>query len=140
MSLEDLEQTPRMPETLEPKKYVRLAEDVIKSLGEKRADGTYIFSIETQDLTEILNLLTEIYHMASRKQELSDGIQEQIGFLKLCIIRESGQKKEVKDFVERAQLIRYIENIGMDKERFILFYRYMEALVAYLKFFGGNLK
>ena len=44
----------------------------------------------------------------------------------------------VKKFVIKAELLEQLSNIRADKERLLLFCRYMEALVAYHRYHGGN--
>ena len=44
----------------------------------------------------------------------------------------------VKDFVTSANLLSYIKGIGESREQMIRFAQYMEALVAYHKYFGGK--
>ena len=44
----------------------------------------------------------------------------------------------VKDFVNKSKIIECIDQIGSDKEKFLLFCKYMEALVAYHKYYGGR--
>lgn len=52
-----------------------------------------------------------------------------------------GGKKEnnpVKEFAERAGIIQEIDKIGSDYKKFLQFYRYMEALVAYHKLYSED--
>ena len=44
----------------------------------------------------------------------------------------------VKQFVDRAGLLDLLNNIGDSRENFKKFARYMEALVAYHRFLGGQ--
>ena len=45
---------------------------------------------------------------------------------------------KLKDFVTSANLLSYIKGIGSSREQMIRFAQYMEALVAYHKYFGGR--
>ena len=42
------------------------------------------------------------------------------------------------EFVEEADILKCIDEIGNSKSRYLLFNRYMEALIAYHKFYGGK--
>ena len=44
----------------------------------------------------------------------------------------------VKRFVEEAHIIEYIDDIKGSRKNFMLFSKYMEALIAYFKYFGGR--
>ena len=47
-------------------------------------------------------------------------------------------EKEVKSFMEKADIERIMDDIGDSKKKFIAFNRYIEAIVAYHKYKGGN--
>ncbi len=47
-------------------------------------------------------------------------------------------KYPIKKFVTDTHIIEYIKGIGTSREQFINFARYMEALIAYHKFYGGK--
>ena len=66
---------------------------------------------------------------------------EQVGkiqYLKIRTIYEAGREPSVKNFVKTANIIEHIDGINKKRSRFILFSRYMEALVAYRKYLGGK--
>ena len=44
----------------------------------------------------------------------------------------------MKAFVKEAKIIECIDEIGNSKAKYLLFNRYMEALIAYHKFYGGK--
>lgn len=51
---------------------------------------------------------------------------------------EAGRDDTVKTFVEKARLLQYMKGIGSSREDLIRFAHYMEALVAYHRFYGGR--
>ena len=51
---------------------------------------------------------------------------------------QAGRDRKVKAFVEKANLMGELENIGESREKAILFCKYMESLVAYHKYHGGR--
>jgi CRISPR-associated protein Csm2 len=52
--------------------------------------------------------------------------------------KDDSHEKAVKEFVEYADLINKINNIGRDIKKYEEFSKYIEALVAYHKFYGGK--
>lgn len=54
------------------------------------------------------------------------------------VIYESGRDSGTKEFVEKTKLLEYLKWIGNDRKRLIRFTRYMEALVAFHRYFGGK--
>lgn len=73
-----------------------------------------------------------------RNNQLPKELQTQIKFLKVKLAYAAGREKSVKKFAEKAELMKEIENIGDDMMRYEAFAAYMEALVAFHKFYGGR--
>lgn len=51
---------------------------------------------------------------------------------------ECGREPKVKEFVQKAEIIELLKEIGNSKKNYLLFSRYMEALVAFHKYYGGQ--
>ena len=47
-------------------------------------------------------------------------------------------EEKVKDLLTTANVFKIIDEIGGKKKNFLLFSRYMEALVAFRKYYGGK--
>ena len=64
----------------------------------------------------------------------------EIKYLKVKIAYQAGRDKNkiVKNFVEKAKLFERIDKIGNSFAEYENFARYIEALVAYHKFYGGK--
>ena len=58
--------------------------------------------------------------------------------MKIRFVYEAGREPKVKELVEKASLLEHLEEIGNSRTQYLLFSRYMEALVAYRKFYGGH--
>ena len=58
--------------------------------------------------------------------------------LRVRIIYDAGREQAVRAFVEKAQLLEYIKGIGKSRAEMIQFAHYMEALVAYHRYYGGR--
>ncbi|HIX67549.1 MAG TPA: type III-A CRISPR-associated protein Csm2 [Candidatus Anaerostipes excrementavium] len=120
--------------------YVDQAENVIKSLRVKDRNGRYVMRLTTSRIRNILSLVTGIYNrvLHETRNELSEEICEEIQYLRLRIVYEAGKDQDVKNFMNQANLLENIQDIGKNRERLLLFCRYMEALVAYHRFYGGR--
>jgi CRISPR-associated protein Csm2 len=124
--------------TLE-KGYTAKAEAVIQEL--QRSMGRNYQDFTTSKIRNILAMVSDIYNDLYGDQEvhLSQEMQNRIEYLKVRLVYECGREPRViKPFVEKAQLLPLLESIGDSSERFRSFARYMEALVAYHRFYGGK--
>ena len=61
-----------------------------------------------------------------------------INYMKIRFIYEAGREPKVKKLVDKAKILEHLEEIKGSRDQYILFSRYMEALVAYRKFYGGR--
>ncbi len=119
--------------------YTQRAEAVILDL-KKQLDWKYQ-NFTTSKIRNILTLISEIYNdvVADKSKTLSKEVQERVEYLKVRLIYESGREKDTVDsFVKKSGLISIIDNIGENKDRFLKFARYMEALVAYHRYYDGK--
>ena len=126
--------------------YVDQAEEVIKKLKKPM--------VTTSKLRNLLAITSDIYNqvVSSESDDLDENIKEQIEYLRIRFIYEIGRdeqkyydnklKKEivkqgsVSEFVKGANLLNELENINGSRENYIIFSRYMEALVAFHKYYG----
>ena len=119
------------------------AESVIKNL--LNASGK--LDLTTGQIRKFLtavNSLTskiEVYKAQNETFEtLPDNFVMEIKYLKVKIAYQAGRDKNkiVKNFVEKAKLFERIDKIGNSFAEYENFARYIEALVAYHKFYGGK--
>ena len=113
------------------------AERVIKSMIKRDKNGRASIGITTSKIRNLLSMISGIYHDAirSKEKQLSDDILSRIQYLKMRFAYEAGRDKNVKEFVNMANIFQVIDEIGKEKENLIVFCHYMEALVAYRKFY-----
>jgi CRISPR-associated protein Csm2 len=122
--------------------YVDCAEAAIEALKKNSKEdkkGSPLMVTTSQ----IRNLLSQISAIDNdvksfRKEDLSDLIKGRIAYLKVRFLYDAGRDPKVKKFVETAKLIDIVEEIDGKRSNFILFSRYMEALVAYHRYYGGR--
>lgn len=127
------------------------AELAIKSIRKpnKKNHDKLVIELKTNQIRKILtavNILknkVDIYKIANPKaKKLDEELQMEIEFLRVNIAyqigREKGKENLVREFVEKADLLNMVKNINGDIKAFENFCRYIEALVAFHKFYGGQ--
>ena len=80
----------------------------------------------------------DIYNevIISQKEVLSKEIIGRINYMKIRFIYDAGREKKVGIFLQQTKLLEYLEGSKEGRTQYILFNRYMEALVAYRKYYG----
>ena len=96
--------------------------------------------VTTSKLRNLLSMTSDIYNeiLNFQEEELSEEICGRIDYLKVRFLYEAGREEKVRDLVEEAKIIDCINEIKGNRKRYILFSRYMEALVAYHRYYGGR--
>lgn len=127
------------------------AELAIKSIRKpnKKNHDKLVIELKTNQIRKILtavNILknkVDIYKIANpQAKKLDEELQMEIEFLRVNIAyqigREKGRENLVREFVEKADLLNMVKDINGDIKVFENFCRYIEALVAFHKFYGGQ--
>lgn len=124
---------------------VAKAEDVIKALISKDRNGNDRLSLTTSQIRKFLTAVNLVrnkvdFYMVQNKgtQELSPELTAEVKFLKINLLYQAGRYTAVKNFVKTGDFERIIDSIGKSIKEFQKFCRYVEALVAYHKYFGGR--
>ncbi len=122
--------------------YVDQAEKVMSNL-KKGKDNKIILT--TSKIRNILTTTATIYDNVKRSKgnltidEISDVQNLRMKLVYEYGRDESGNKETgVKDFIDKSNLIEEIKKIGDDREKLIIYCKYVEALVAYHRYFGGK--
>lgn len=121
--------------------YVELAEKVIKKLYSPEGDGgKRVQKITTSQIRGLLSGISDIYNdvVQLNDDELTKEIKDKILYLKVQFVYEAGRDDKVKNFIDVSNMLKYLDDSMSSKKKFILTARYMEALVAYHKFYGGK--
>ena len=117
--------------------YVKTAENVILKLS-KEVDrrGNQNGLVTTSKIRNLLAMTAEIYNdvINSTDEHLSQETIGRINYLKIRFVYEAGRGKLVRSLVDEAQILSCLDDIKGSRKQFLLFSRYMEALVAYRKF------
>lgn len=121
--------------------YVSKAENVIKRVKDKFAQSEKKRKSKENDkltISKIRNLLSLTSAMYDELQTKEfDDLLDRKNYLIVQLAYQSGRENAVKVFVEEAELILALKECDT-KEKLIRYCRYMEALVAYFKYYGGK--
>ena len=135
------------PETIPrkvPENYVDEAERIMRALI---SSGT---TVTTSKIRNLLSLVTDIYNDESIRTEdkLKPDSVVKLNLMRVRVAYEYGRDKgesvgkdkvyPMKDFISQAHLLEYLKGISTDRADLIRFAHYMEALVAFHRYFGGK--
>lgn len=122
-----------MSKALDKQSYVDEAEKVILKLDKDKHDK---IKLTTNKIRNILTLINELYAMVNRSdKKMDEDLKSRIQYTRMRIVYEAGRDENVKEFCTKSQLLDHLKNIGDDTEDLLLVCHYMEALVAYHKYY-----
>ena len=125
---------------------VDLADKVMKKLSTATDKWGKPSMVTTSQLRRFLTAVNTVTGKVEQYQnetgtleKLSADLAAQVKFLKVKLAYQVGrQGKVVADFAKEADLMAAIDSIGSDAKKYEEFARYVEALVAFHKFYGGK--
>ncbi len=121
--------------------YVDKAEAAIcNHKNQKRPNGRPMPMVTTSKIRNLLSMSADIYNNAVLIQEekLTNDLVERIQYLRMRFVYECGRDPDVKRFVTEANILEILKEIGSSKANYILFNKYMEALIAFHKYYDGK--
>lgn len=121
--------------------YVDTAEKVIQKLSQKvDKKGNTVPMVTTSKIRNLLSMAADIYNeILNHNQKILDAETcARIEYLRVRSIYEAGRDEKVRDFVTEAHIPEILKEVGNSRQQFILFNRYMEALVAFHRFYRGK--
>ena len=121
--------------------YVDEAEKVIKKLSQAvNQKGRPVPMVTTSKLRNLLAMTADIYNevVNCTEDQLSGELRSRIEYLRVHFIYEAGRDGDVKRLVEEAKLLDILKGIQGSKKNYLLFNRYMEALVAFHRYYCGR--
>lgn len=124
-----------------PEDYVDAADAVMQQLAKVDSKNKKLkFDLTTSKLRNILTLVSDIYNIENRRRDdaISSESAAKLQMLRIRVLYEAGRESSVKKFVETSKLLEYIKGIDKKRENMLRFCHYMEALVAYHRFYGGK--
>ena len=141
-------QQKELPPEITPKKvpedYVDEAERIMSNLMSQPKKVT------TSKIRGLLSLVTEIFNVENLRTEealLPESVVK-INLMRVRVAYEYGRDTgesvgkdkayPMKDFISQSHLLEYLKGISTDRADLIRFAHYMEALVAFHRYFGGK--
>lgn len=125
--------------------YVEKAEKAIKVLKTEIKDkkGRPVNMLTTSQIRNLLSVSADIYNeimndSVEKGDKLPAELSGRINYLKVRFIYEAGRDSKVRNFVETAEILKILDSIQGSRKNYLLFSRYMEALVAFHRYYGGR--
>lgn len=96
--------------------------------------------ISSSKLRNILSMVSNIYNSERVGGELlSEASRNSLQMLRVRIIYEYGRNdNSFKEFIAQTHILDHLLAVGNDRGRFIDYAHYLEAIVAYHKFYGDK--
>lgn len=120
--------------------YVDEAQRVMEKLSQNK--NKMVTKAQIRKFLTAVNAVTgevEQYRLSQKGAKLPEDLRMQVKFLKVKLAYQIGRMgTPVKDFNDQAKLMEWIDGIGDSIEEYQKFARYVEALVAFHKFYGGK--
>ena len=121
--------------------YVAKAEGVILKLSKQvNKQGKVVAMVTNSKLRNLLSMSADIYNQVldCKDDKLPQELNGRIEYLRVRYIYEAGREPKVKDLVIQGELLEIMKEIQGSKKNYILYYHYMEALVAFKRFWNKN--
>lgn len=119
--------------------YVDKAEEAIKLLANKKdpKSNKPVDVVTTSKLRNLLGMVSDVYNdvLNVKEEKLGRDIIERINYMRLRFYYEAGREPSVKNLLETAKVFEVLKDVGSSRKNYILFSRYMEALVAFRKYY-----
>lgn len=115
-------------------------EHTIKVLKTKKNQrGKPIGLLTVSQIRNLLAMSADILNevLEYPEENLSEELLDRVSYLTVRFYYEAGRDEKVKSFIETAKLLPFLKSIKTRK-RYIQYYQYMEALVAFHKYHGGK--
>ncbi|HCV47087.1 MAG TPA: type III-A CRISPR-associated protein Csm2 [Catenibacterium sp.] len=115
-------------------------ENTIKVLKTKKNQrGKPIGLLTVSQIRNLLAMSADILNevLEYPEENLSEELLDRVSYLTVRFYYEAGRDEKVKSFIETAKLLPFLKSIKTRK-RYIQYYQYMEALVAFHKYHGGK--
>jgi len=116
------------------KDYAGTAENVIVQIKNSGNNLPTVSAI--RNILELINIVRE--KMVFSSEELSKELQNEIQYIRVKVAYIYGKDKAIKPFIDASKIIELVMCIGASKSKFEIFAQYVEALVAFHKFYGGD--
>lgn len=123
-----------------------LSQEIENYHGDRRKGPKMITTSQIRKFLSAVNAVANkvtIYKAQNQgKKDLSEELAAEIKYLQVLLVYQAGRDTDgtVKKFVRETHLLEEINKIGTNLKAFEEFAKYIEALVAYHKYYGGKEK
>ena len=126
---------------------VEEAEKAIEKLRKpsRKDPSKMVINVTTSQIRKFLTAVNslknkiDVYKINHLNEDvLSDDLVMEVKFLRVNILYQAKREKAVEDFIRKANIEEHINKIGNSIAKFNEFYKYVEALVAFHKYYGGR--
>lgn len=126
-----------MEETKKTKaSYVDVAEKVMEKLSKEKN------FITTSQIRTLLSMTADIYNEVINypNEELNERLKGRIDYLRVNFIYQASRdgNEGVRELLEQARVLKLLKGVNGSKKKYIVFNRYMEALVAFHKYYSKD--
>lgn len=129
--------------SFKPNSYVSEAEEVIKACKNELHFKVRKDKITYSQLRKILAMTSTIYDLANMGDV--ETALEKVQYFKIQLIYTAGRNEAMREFIDASRLVlicdlisKYAERNKPVRKKLIRLCKYMEALVAYFKYYGGE--
>lgn len=122
------------PVALNSENYVDIAEKNIESLCHDRQ------KITTSKIRHLFSMVANVYNkeMLNTDSNILESTKSGLQTLRVKTIYEAGRSPETKNFISECNILEYLKDINNERKKFVIFFHYFEALVAYHKYLLGD--
>lgn len=121
---------------------VAQAEAVMKNLPRDKWGKIFLTTSQIRKFLSAVNSLSNkinLYKIQNgAPKELDADLAAQVKYLKIKLVYQAGRERNVKEFMNKSNLVPLIDGIGTSVKAYEEFAKYVEALVAYRKFMGDD--
>lgn len=126
--------------------YVDQAEEIMREWSKEARPRQNVFPMSTSQIRQVLSRANEIqnriirYEMDNAKagDELPKEIVDKILSMRVKLVYQAGRENAVKEFVKRTKIDKRLAEVGNSASKFKNFFSYLEALVAFHRYYGGK--
>ena len=121
-------------------KYYDIKNNTFYNAKKRDNKDIKINKITTSQLRLLLSnavIIKNKIQIETRKEDkISEKLENEIKYLLIKHIYQCGRDLDVKSFDENFKISEAIKEIGNSAKNFNKFYRYLEEIVAYMKYYG----
>src|SRR5690606_18901546 len=113
--------------------YVSIAEEIMREIINQEKSKNVVSASQIRNIFVLINDISQQIRFGKDKSldgKLSEELQNQIKYLLVKIYYACGKDKAVNSFVNQAKIIELLLCVGDDMSKWLVFAKYIEALVA----------